>query len=368
MSPIEHTRLIKERARELGFHVVGVARADTPIELEHSRFRDHIAKGMHGQLGYLADNVEPRRSVDSDAILPGAKSVICVGHRYGRAPALEADDAPLAKRIARYARGQDYHNHLRRKLRKLSAYVRTLGEGVVSRPICDVEPVMERVWAQRAGLGFVGKNGLVITPGQGSYQILGEVICTLELVEDTPMTERCGSCTRCLDACPTDAFVAPFVLDPRRCISYWTIEAKGAPPEELRGAVGEHLFGCDICQEVCPFNRTKMPDPDQTTRFHPLERWSEVGLEDLLRLGPEDEERFAELTAGSPLKRSRREGLARNAVLAAIAELDNADLSAEARQRSRQLVEEARRHDDPTVRALAEWGLRADAGEAPRSM
>ena len=185
-------------------------------------------------MGYLADAREARRRLDTDAILEGARSVICVAERYvrGGAPPGEAGKrgrgwSRVVQAIARYARGHDYHNHLRRRLRKLAAFVRTLGEGVEARPICDDAPVLERAWAARAGLGFVGKNGLLIAPGVGSFVLLGEVVTTLALLPDTPMAERCGSCTLCLDACPTGAFDAPFVLDPRRCISYLTIELRG---------------------------------------------------------------------------------------------------------------------------------------------
>src|SRR6202043_3539271 len=152
------------------------------------------------------------------------------------------------------------------------------GPGVEARVLSDVEPLLERAWAARAGVGFVGKNGLVITPGQGSYQLLGEVVTTVALVPDTPMAERCGACTRCLDACPTRAFPAPFVLDARRCVSYLTIEQKTAIAPELRPGMGEHLFGCDDCQTVCPFNagtgaRATLTDEDGDP-FAPLERWS----------------------------------------------------------------------------------------------
>jgi epoxyqueuosine reductase len=351
------TQRVKARALELGFHVVGIARADEALGVEHARYRAFLDEGKHGQMGYLAEHVEARRRLDEDSVLSGARSIICVGHRYARSPSDEAKDPELAQTIARYARGQDYHNHLRKKIRKLASFVRTLGEGVEARPICDVEPVMERVWAARAGLGFVGKHGLVITPGQGSYQILGEVVTTLALVCDTPMTERCGSCTRCLDACPTEAFTAPFVLDPRRCISYWTIEAEGAPPEELRDAVGEHLFGCDLCQEACPFNRTSAAPAAETTRFHALPRYEGLSLQELVELGPGDEARFAELTAGSPLKRSRREGLARNAALLAASRLRDEALDRAERRVVEQALDAAAQHDDAAVREIASWAL-----------
>jgi epoxyqueuosine reductase len=357
-------RQIRDRARALGFDVVGIARA-AELTVEHDRYRTFVAREMHGTMAYLAAHGEARRRVDGEAILPGARSVVCVGRRYARAPATEARDAPLARTIARYARGRDYHTHLRKRLRKLAAFVRDLGPDVRARPLCDVEPVLERAWAARSGLGFVGKNGLVITPGQGSYQLLGEVVTTLELVADTPMTERCGSCTRCLDACPTSAFDAPFVLDPRRCIAYWTIETTEVPPPALRDAMGEHLFGCDVCQEVCPFNRTEAADPSQTAPFAPHERWKDVSLARLVEL---DDSSFAAMTEASPLRRAHRGGLARSAVLVATARLGHgaavdATTAAGTRQEplsaadARRALEAARTHDDAGVRAVAAWAV-----------
>lgn len=359
------TSRVRAFAFSLGFHVVGVARADEPLEIEHARYRDFLARGLHGELGYLAEHAEARRRLDGDSVLRGARSVVCVGLRYGRSPGDEARDSPFARRIARYARGQDYHNHLRKKLRRLADFLRGLGDGVEARPLCDVEPVLERVWASRAGLGFVGKHGLVITPGQGSYQLLGEVVTTLELVPNEPMAERCGSCTRCLDACPTSAFEAPFVLDPRRCISYWTIEVQDAPPEELRDAVGEHLFGCDACQEACPFNRTAQPPSDETQRFHPLPRWQALGFDELVAVGPDDDERWKALSEGTPLKRSRRAGLARNATLLAARLLADEAADPAERERARRALGHALQHDDAVVRRVALWAVARTGAAVP---
>ncbi len=347
---------VRRRALALGFDVVGIARADEPIAADHDRYLAFVARGMHGEMGWLAANAGARLRLDGGDVLEHAKSVICVGRRYARAPEDEAADAPLARRIARYARGQDYHNHLRKKLRRLAAFVRGLGEGVEARPLCDVEPVLERAWAARAGIGFVGKNGLVITPGQGSYQLLGEVVTTLELEPDTPIAERCGSCTRCLDACPTSAFVAPFVLDPRRCISYWTIEARSAAPADLEEAVGEHLFGCDECQDVCPFNRTAAPPAARTAPFEPLARWSALGLDELAALDAESWDAVAE---GSPIKRAGAAGLARNAALLAARRLASASDDPEAKR----ALERAASHPDRAVRDIAARALGSGRGE-----
>ncbi|AKT39831.1 tRNA epoxyqueuosine(34) reductase QueG [Chondromyces crocatus] len=350
----ELDRRVKAEALALGFDVVGVARADEPLETEHTRYREFIDQGMHGEMTYLARYVEERRRLDTTAILEGARSVICVGRRYARPRSDESEDPSLAQGVARYARGRDYHNHLKKKLRQLAKFVASLAEGARARALCDIEPVLERAWAARSGIGFVGKNGLVITPGQGSYQMLGEVVTTLDLLPDEPIRERCGSCTRCLDACPTQAFVAPFVLDPRRCVAYLTIEQRTAPEPALREGMGEHLFGCDVCQEVCPFNRTAPPPPARTAPFHPLARWEGRALDELTTL---DQASFEALTEGSPVRRARREGLARSATIVAANRLARGACSDDETETARRALHAALQHDDPSVREVARWGL-----------
>jgi epoxyqueuosine reductase len=306
--------LIRAKALELGFEAVGVARADLELDLDFARYQEFVGAGMHGEMDWLAENAEARRRVDTSDILEGAKSVICVARRYKRDG--EGSDPDTAKTIARYARGHDYHNVVRRKLRRLAAFVRRLGTAsspVLARPLIDDAPLLERAWAARAGLGFVGKNGLIIVPGEGSFVLLGEVVTTLALTPDTPMIERCGSCRLCIDACPTGAFARPFVLDPRKCVSYLTIEHRSSIEPGLRDAVGEHLFGCDDCQTVCPFNASSRPrDPERTRTFEPLERWTTLDLGSLLRMDPDAWER---VSSGSPLKRATSDGLARNAAI-----------------------------------------------------
>ncbi|NUP12043.1 MAG: tRNA epoxyqueuosine(34) reductase QueG [Polyangiaceae bacterium] len=350
MSPSLKQRVV-ERAKSLGFDAVGVARADEPLEVEFERYTAFVEGGRHGEMEYLGRDPEIRRRVDTDAILLGAKSVICVARRYQRSAEAEASDPPLAKLVARYARGHDYHNHVRKKLRLLAKFVRTLGEGVEARPLCDQEPILERAWAARAGLGFVGKNGLVIVPGQGSFVLLGEVVTTLDLAADVPMAERCGSCTRCLDACPTSAFEAPFVLDPRRCISYLTIEAPMADATPARDAAREHLFGCDDCQSVCPYNRAPVGPPDRTKPFSPLDVFTGRTLDDLVRL---DEEGFTALTVGSPLKRAGRAGLARSAVSVALSRLRRPEgVAPEELVEAERAIRAGLEHDDADVVAEA---------------
>ena len=311
-------RAIRARAAELGFDAVGFARADAPLDDDHARFEDFVAAGMHGEMSYLADHAAARRRLDGEAILPGARTVICLTRRYDRS---DAADPPLARRIARYARGQDYHGFVKKRLDRLAAYLRE--RGAQARALCDTAPVLERAWARRAGLGFVGKNGMLIVPGQGSFCLLGEVVTTLSLDDDAygeAMGERCGACTACLDACPTEAFPRPFVLDPRRCVSYWTIESRELPPEPLWDALGEHLFGCDRCQTACPYNQLPPPPAEHTRPFAPHERWSQTEPGALVDV---DEPTWACLSRGTPVRRATRHGLRRNAILLA-AHLDDA--------------------------------------------
>jgi epoxyqueuosine reductase len=342
--------LIRQRARELGFDALGIARADLPLDLEFSRYEAFLDAGMEGSMAWLADNREVRRRLDTPDILEGARSVLCLAVRYGR-PDEETPPGSVAALVARYARGQDYHNAIRKRLRKLAAFVRTLGEGIEARPMIDTAPVLERAWAARSGLGFLGKNGLIIVPGQGSYLLLGEVVTTLPLLPDTPMNERCGSCTRCLDACPTGAFPTPFVLDARRCIAALTIEHRGPIEEPLRSSLGEHLFGCDVCQEVCPFNRTRPAPVEQTRLFAPLDRWRSMTPEQLL-----DAADLEALRQGSPVHRCPPAELLRNALSVLVHRHATGALPAIERL--------AAAHPEPWLRDHARWAL--DALAVPR--
>lgn len=355
---------VVEEARRLGFDAVRIARADVPLDADFARYEAFVDAGMHGEMGWLAEAREVRRRVDTPDVLEGAKSVICLARRYVRSEEDERNDPETARSIARYARGRDYHNGLRKKLRKLAAFVRRLDSGtndvVHARPLCDDAPVLERAWAARAGLGFVGKNGLLIVPGVGSMVLLGEVVTTLALPSDSAIPERCGTCTRCLDACPTDAFPEPFVLDARRCISYLTIEHRASIDPELRAGMGEHLFGCDDCQLVCPFNagvrssRTRRPREgaheapvELDARFLPDPRWETTSLADLVGLA--DDEAFRAVREGSPIGRATREGLARNAAIV---------LGNRGRAGDDAILEAiARTHDSELVRSSAAWAL-----------
>ncbi len=343
---------VRAKARELGFDAVGIARADESLDRDIERYQAFIEAGMHGEMAWLAHHAEARERLDGDAILRGARSVVCLARRYQRPPGQEIEDSETARTIAQYARGRDYHGFLRQRVRRLASFIRSLGapdQPVRARPLCDDAPVLERAWAARAGLGFVGKNGMLIVPGAGSMVLLGEVVTTLRLDLDAPMAERCGSCTRCLDACPTSAFAAPFVLDPRRCISYLTIEHKTEVDPTLRRGIGHHLFGCDDCQTVCPFNAgTSARAPlrsDDGDPFLPLARWSQVTLEQLLSL---DDDGWEALSQGTPLKRAGRAGLARNAAIV---------LGNRGDRRSLPALHAAAQHDHPMAREAIAWAI-----------
>lgn len=353
-----HARDLRAAAHKLGFDAVAIARADVTLDREIERYDAFVDAGMHGEMHYLAKNRPTRARLDVEGMLSGAKSIVCVARRYPRAPEELQPDAGVTPLIARYARGRDYHGFLRRRLRRLAAIVRAMGSAerpVRARPLCDDEPVLERAWAARAGLGFVGKNGMIIVPGIGSMVLLGEVVTTLELPADAPIAERCGTCTRCLQACPTQAFAAPFVLDARRCVSYLTIEHRSAVPEGLREGLGVHLFGCDDCQTACPFNAGEgaraRATADDGDPFAPLDRWSRTRLEEMLAL---DAEGWAAISRGSPLKRAGRVGLARNAAIVLGNRGDSGALEA--------LRTAALQHDDATVRDAAAWAVKRLAG------
>ena len=314
--PADITRRVREAAALYGFDAVGVARADEPLTDDFAHYEAFVGAGMHGEMGYLADNSEARRRLDTPLMLEGARSVVCLARKYRRED--EEADSPLAQSVARYARGRDYHNHVRRKLRQLAGFIRRMGSDaapVRARPLCDDAPILERAWAAKSGLGFVGKNGMIIVPGQGSFVLLGEVITTLPMVYDAPINERCGSCTRCLDACPTQAFAAPWVLDARKCVAYLTIEKRGPIPDELQVGVADHLFGCDDCQTVCPFNsgrNTRISQQEPGATFAAHTKWADISLADLPNLS---DAQLTELAASSPLSRARAEGLRRNALV-----------------------------------------------------
>jgi len=296
-------------ARELGFDLVGVSPPKPPPQAVRA-YRQWVAAGYHGEMSYLARPDRVVRREDPAIILPGVRAVICVAVNYypGPPPAVQAD-GPAHGRISDYAWGRDYHAWMLPRLEELAAFVRRKAGASQTKVYTDAGPILERAMAFQAGLGFIGKNTCLIHPRFGSRLFLGEILVDVELpLTGPPLPSRCGTCTRCLDACPTGALVAPYVLDARRCISYLTIELKGAIPSELEPAIGNWVYGCDLCQEVCPWQRFARPTavsdfrPDSPDRAMP-------SLEDLLAL---DEEGFETRFRGTPVARIGLERLRRN--------------------------------------------------------
>ncbi len=340
---------IKLYARKIGFDKIAFADAEKELETEHRRYLKFIQNGMHGEMEYLGKYIQARKRINGPEILEGAKTIICLAKSYSRSKEELDSDPAVVKKIAKYARGKDYHTHVRRKLQKLVSFVKSLGKDIQARSICDIEPVMERVWAARSGLGFVGKNGLIIAPGLGSFIVLGEVITTLKLSPDDPIKERCGSCQRCLDACPTRAFVEPFVLDPRKCISYFTIEKKGYPESNFQDKIGDHLFGCDDCQDTCPFNKTKPSNFEETIDFHPNKKWKNVKLSDFVQ----DDSQWNELSNGSPIRRAGKSGMLKNALLVAKHTMEHSNQKEE-QNVAIELFQRASQCDDDLNKTFAE--------------
>ena len=293
-------------AASAGFARFGVARAGR-LDPEGEYLAEWLGAGMHGDMSWMERTREVRSDVRHEGMLPGAASVIVLVTPYAREG---GPVGPRPGRIARYARGRDYHTVLRKRLKRLVNRLRQRGHA--ARASVDSLPVFERAWAERSGVGFVGKNCCVIVPGLGSHVFLSTVVTSAELPADEPMKPRCGECRLCLDSCPTEAFVAPKRLDSRRCISYQTIENKGSIPPELRTGMGEWLFGCDACQDCCPFNRGQLPDPEATAPFEAKARWDQLDLTDVLQF---DDARFEAATEASPLRRAGRANLARNAAI-----------------------------------------------------
>jgi epoxyqueuosine reductase len=339
-SPIELKARLSERALSLGFARLGVARAEA-LGVEAERLRAWLGGERHGEMAYMAETAEVRADPTHGRMLRSARSIIVLATPYARA---ETPRGPEPGRVARYAQGRDYHNVLYGRANKLA---RVLHEhGHTARVGVDTLPIFERAWAQRAGVGFIGKNCCVIVPGLGSHIFLSALVTDAELPEDAPIKERCGSCRLCLDACPTRAFVSERELDARKCISYLTIEQAGAIPESLRSGVGSWLFGCDACQDVCPFNKTAPASEEQTAAFAAHPRWDERSASELLAL---DEEGFRSYAEGSPIKRTGRVGMARNAAIA----LGNVGGG-----RHLPMLEEAQRaHDSEIVREAAGWAI-----------
>lgn len=335
---------IKEHARELGFDLCGVAPAQAFPELAF--FKEWIDRGYAGTMGYLPRTA--RRRADVRNVVPSARSVIVTGTLYssGHAYSTERTD-PTRGEVARYAWSRDYHYVIGERLDALLAWM-TSQHAVPfeARAYVDTGPVQERVYAQYAGLGWIGKNSCVINPELGSWLLLGAIICSLPLEPDSPSLDRCGTCTLCLEACPTRAFAAPHELDATKCLSYLTIEYRGSIPETQRSAIGNHIFGCDVCQEVCPWNAApvNVADPSWSSR-------QELNLPRLIELWQRTDDELAAFIGDTAMTRAGVKGLRRNLAVALGNSGDRGALDVLHQT-------ELERIDDPLLMEHVEWAKR----------
>ncbi len=306
---IEFASALKRQALSLGFDACGVAPATGLPELAF--FKEWLSRGYAGTMAFLETSADAR--ADARGVLGRAQSVIVTATLYNtdRPYSIESADAGVAQ-ISRYAWGDDYHQVVMRRLDQLVGWMHAAHpEPFEAAPYVDTGPIQERVYAQHAGIGWIGKNCCVISPELGSFIFLGEIVCSLPLPADEPALDQCGSCTLCLEACPTGALVAPAVLDARRCISYLTIEHQGPTPPEFSRAVGAHVYGCDVCQEVCPYNAVSPRSASPTWLPRPV--WDQPRLEDLTRLSDSE---LRDAIKGSAMQRARKAGLRRNFAVA----------------------------------------------------
>jgi epoxyqueuosine reductase len=338
--PASRAARAKALALEAGFDHAGIARADAPAELAH--FPAWIASGAAGDMGYLTSQVEKRR--DLRQAFPWARSLLAVALQYDTPGPYSTEAGEDGGWIARYAWGDDYHEVMKAMLDRVAARLKEEWGDVETRAYVDTGPIVERAYAAAAGLGAWGKNTCLLDPELGSWFFLGEIVIGAELEPDAPRMDMCGTCTACLDACPTGALPRPYVLDATRCISYLTIEQKGPIPEEQRAGVGRHVFGCDICQDVCPWNRRRRHHGGPSFAARP-------GLvaPDLEELAALDDASFRARFRRSPVKRAKRRGLLRNVAVAMANSGDPRHLPTLTR-----LTED----EDPLIREHAEWALR----------
>ncbi len=298
----QRTLWIKQKAAALGFVSAGISKAEF-MEPEARNLEAWLNQNFQGKMSYLENHFDKR--VDPTKLVPGAKSVISLAYNY-YPEKIQKD--PKAPKIARYAYGEDYHFVLKHRLKTFLLDIQSTIGAVEGRCFVDSAPVLERDWAKRSGIGWIGKNTLLIHPKKGSYFFLAELIIDLELIPDEPMKDFCGTCTKCIDACPTDAIdESGFVLDGSKCISYLTIELKEAIPDEFKGKMENWAFGCDICQEVCPWNRFSRTH--QEPAFEPKDGFLEMKEEDWQEI---TEEVFQRIFKKSAVKRTKYEGLKRN--------------------------------------------------------
>jgi epoxyqueuosine reductase len=337
--------MVKEAASEAGFELSGIAPVHDFPELEH--FPQWIEAGHAGEMSYLEardDNGKLKRSSLKTAV-PWAQSVIVCAINYNTAKpySTEVHDSERGW-ISRYAWAQeDYHDSVLRRLRSVESQLKQAAGDIRTWCYVDTGPLVERVYAKYAGVGWIGKNTCILNQAMGSWLFLGVILTSLDLTPDFPAPDRCGSCTRCIDACPTDALIAPYQLDSNRCIAYLTIEKRGAIPEELRAGMGRHLYGCDICQDVCPWNR-KAP-ATAAAEFQPREVLFNPALEWLAGMSPEQ---FRTVFRGSPVKRAKLAGLKRNALIA---------MGNSGEEKFIPVIEELMKSEDPVLAETAIWAL-----------
>jgi epoxyqueuosine reductase len=331
---------IRDKALEIGFDAVGFAQAAL-AEPARESLSDFVAQGYHGDMGWMAETAERRG--DPRTLWPEARSVIVLAQNYGPATdPLTLLDHPDRGAVSVYARNRDYHDLIKKRLKQLARWLHEREGGQV-KVFVDTAPVMEKPLAQQAGVGWQGKHTNLLSRDWGNWIFLGEVFTDLDLPPDAPEADHCGSCRRCLDACPTDAFPAPYKLDARRCISYLTIEHKGHIPREFRAAIGNRIYGCDDCLAVCPWN--KFARRATETAFYARPELGAPALSDLVQL---DDAGFRQVFTASPIKRVGRDRFVRN-VLIAIGNSGRDDLVPLVRAR----LEDA----SPLVRAMAVWAL-----------
>ena len=299
------TQRIKVRALEIGFHKVGVVRAEALTE-EAARLRDWLADDFHGEMAWLAR--EPEKRIDPQILFPGARSMLVVALNYFTEN--EHGEDPGKGKISRYAWGDDYHDVVKGKLRELLDWIKAEIPEADGKICVDTAPVMDKAWAVRAGLGWLGKHSNVITTDYGSWVFIGEIILNIDLEYDNEVVpDHCGSCTACLDACPTNAIVEPYVVDSRKCISYATIELRSDKlPDEIEQNLEGWFYGCDICQDVCPWNRFEKPTREK--RFEPRLGETSIDLDKVISYSPEE---YADRFRKSAIKRAKLGGLQRNA-------------------------------------------------------
>ena len=350
------TDAVKAEARRLGFSLVGVTTPDPPQH--YDVFERWLQAGKHGEMGYLDTQRSRQRRYDPRQVLPECRSILVLGVSYPASPRVEkgsTHSTPLPHgRVASYAWGDDYHEVLPARLQELAAFIQAqVGHPVPYRCYTDSGPLLERDLAQRAGLGWIGKNTCLIHPHMGSYFLLAEVLLGIELRPDPPFaSDHCGTCTRCLDACPTQCILPDRTLDARRCISYLTIELKGTIPLDLRPQMGPWVFGCDICQQVCPWN-LRFATSTGTSQFTPRPGVPQPDLGQELALTPPA---FSQKFRRSPVRRAKRRGYLRNVTVALGNSRDPAAI--------RTLASALAGDEEPLVRAHAAWALGRLGGEA----